>query len=70
METSYSNVGFDLLGQIISNVTGTSYEEHITKTIFKPLELHQSSFKAPANTSAASAGPDSDWGHDGGSCTA
>lgn len=66
-ETSYSNVGFDLLGQVISNVTGTSYEDYITQSIFKPLKLHKSSFKAPCNTSAASAGPGSDWGHDGGS---
>jgi CubicO group peptidase (beta-lactamase class C family) len=65
-ESSYSNVGFDLLGQVISKVTGVTYEHHITETIFKPLELHATSFEAPANSTAASAGPDSDWGHDEG----
>lgn len=66
-ETSYSNVGFDLLGQVISNVTGTSYEDYITMSIFNPLQLHESSFTAPDDSFAASAGPDSDWGHDEGS---
>jgi CubicO group peptidase (beta-lactamase class C family) len=66
-ETSYSNVGFDLLGQVISNVTGTSYEDHITKTILNPLQLEQSSFAVPDALVAASAGPGSDWGHDSGS---
>ncbi|CAG8026778.1 unnamed protein product [Penicillium salamii] len=65
-ESSYSNVGFDLLGQVISNVSRIRYEDYITKTIINPLGLHNTSFDVPDSLSAASAGPNSDWGHDAG----
>lgn len=36
---AYSNLGFVLLGQLIEQVSGTSYEDYIQDHILKPLEL-------------------------------
>ncbi|HEY3387691.1 MAG TPA: serine hydrolase domain-containing protein [Saprospiraceae bacterium] len=36
---TYSNLGFILLGQLIENVSGTSYERYVEKNIIKPLGL-------------------------------
>ena len=33
---AYSNLGYVLLGQLIEQVTGKRYEEHITEAIFRP----------------------------------
>src|SRR4051794_19237571 len=35
----YSNVGFALLGQVIESVTGTTWAEHVTKTVLQPLGM-------------------------------
>lgn len=65
-ETSYSNVGFDLLGQVLAKVTNMKYEDYIKEAIFKPLGMHETSFAVPAASVAASAGSGSDWGVDEG----
>jgi CubicO group peptidase (beta-lactamase class C family) len=44
---SYSNVGFDLLGLVLANVTGMSYEDYITSSIIEPLGLQDTSFTKP-----------------------
>ncbi len=36
----YSNMGFAMLGLIIKNVSGMSYQKFITERIFKPLGIH------------------------------
>lgn len=36
---NYSNSGYVLLGYIIEKVTGLSYAQYVTETIFKPLQL-------------------------------
>lgn len=36
----YSNMGFALLGKIITNITGKPYQEYITENIFKPLGMN------------------------------
>ena len=36
----YSNTGFAILGQIISNVSGQPYQEFINENIFKPLGMN------------------------------
>ncbi len=39
-EYEYSNTGFAILGQIISNVSGQPYQEFINQNIFKPLGMN------------------------------
>lgn len=41
-EYAYSNIGFTLLGAIIEEQTGTSYDNYIQENIFKPLGMHSS----------------------------
>jgi CubicO group peptidase (beta-lactamase class C family) len=36
----YSNLGFAILGKIISNVSGKSYQQYINDAIFKPLGMY------------------------------
>jgi CubicO group peptidase (beta-lactamase class C family) len=36
----YSNLGFAMLGKIISNVSGMPYQKYINETIFKALGMH------------------------------
>lgn len=38
----YSNLGISLLGKIIENVSGVTYDEYIHKNIFAPLEMNAS----------------------------
>ncbi len=38
---SYSNLGYVLLGQIIENLSGLSYEEYIQKHIISPLDIDE-----------------------------
>jgi CubicO group peptidase (beta-lactamase class C family) len=44
---NYSSAGFALLGEIISRITGVSYDEYVHKTIIEPLELTRSFFEVP-----------------------
>ena len=37
---SYNNVGYFLLGAIIENVTGMSYDDYLRAAFFEPLEMH------------------------------
>lgn len=41
---SYSNYGYQVLGDIIENVTSTTYSEYITSTILGPLRLKRTGF--------------------------
>ncbi|KAJ5524823.1 beta-lactamase family protein [Penicillium frequentans] len=65
-ETSYSNIGFDLLGQVLAKVTNMKYEDYIKEAIFRPLGMHETSFTVPPASVTASAGSGSDWGVDEG----
>lgn len=63
-ETSYSNVGYNILGEILSNVTGVKYEDYISRSILNPLGMKNSTFTVPDDSVAADAGPGSYWGFD------
>lgn len=41
----YFNSGYALLGQIIEEITGTSYPEFVEKNILKPLDMNRSRFE-------------------------
>lgn len=40
----YSNLAFDILGHVISKVSGETFENYIKKNILEPLEMNKSSF--------------------------
>ena len=44
----YSNLGYALLGRIVTNVSGQPYEETIKRTLLKPLGMESSGFDADA----------------------
>ncbi|MGK5083233.1 serine hydrolase domain-containing protein [Bdellovibrionota bacterium FG-1] len=46
---SYSNLGASLLGLILSENTGSSYEDLVKRTIFAPLAMTGSYFQVPEN---------------------
>jgi len=41
---AYSNMAFEVLGDLIAKVSGTSFEDYIKKNILNPLEMHESTF--------------------------
>jgi len=41
---SYSNVGYMLAGEVIEQVTGTTYADYLTNQVLRPLGLDQTSF--------------------------
>ena len=41
----YSNLGFALLGKIITNVSGTQYQEYIKKNIWEPLGMKTTTYE-------------------------
>jgi CubicO group peptidase (beta-lactamase class C family) len=49
-KSTYSNLAFDLLGLVLANVTGTTYEEYITSAILHPLGMAQTSFAKPLDS--------------------
>lgn len=38
----YSNINYQILGEIVQTVSGMSYQEYIEKNVFKPLEMNHS----------------------------
>lgn len=45
IEYEYSNLGFALLGKIITNVSGQRYQDYIRNNIWKPLGMHTSEWE-------------------------
>jgi CubicO group peptidase (beta-lactamase class C family) len=43
----YSNAGYSILQQLVVDITGGSFPEITNERIFKPLEMHQTTFKQP-----------------------
>ena len=43
-EYSYSNLGYTLLGYLVECITKESYDQYCKKHIFKPLDMHNTSF--------------------------
>src|SRR5215218_7087669 len=44
---SYSNLGYLVLGEMVSAITGTSYEEHVRAEILSPLGMDRTGFSYP-----------------------
>ncbi|KAF2688546.1 beta-lactamase/transpeptidase-like protein [Lentithecium fluviatile CBS 122367] len=49
-QSTYSNVAFELLGLVISNVTNQTYDAYINEAIFKPLHMSKSTLKTPPDS--------------------
>ena len=64
IENSNSNVGYSLLGLLIANVTGMSYEEYICQSIIVPMGLNSTGFTAPNQRVGAVPSGDSLWSWD------
>src|SRR3954453_9460243 len=47
-QQKYSNIGFQLLGEIVTRVSGTPYAQRVRTTILDPLGLVSTSFQPPA----------------------
>ncbi|PTX62610.1 CubicO group peptidase (beta-lactamase class C family) [Kordia periserrulae] len=47
---SYSNSAFDILGIVIENVSGVSFEDYITTHILQPAGMHQSTYIKPKDS--------------------
>ncbi|MEL7118543.1 MAG: serine hydrolase domain-containing protein [Bacteroidota bacterium] len=41
---AYSNVGFEILGQIIAEVSGMSFDEFMNAKLFQPLQMNRTSY--------------------------
>ncbi len=41
---AYSNVGFEVLGQIIATISGYSFDDYMYKHVFKPLQMTNTSY--------------------------
>jgi len=46
-KASYSNLGYLVLGEVIAEITGTSYEEHVRAGILSPLGMNRTGFSYP-----------------------
>jgi CubicO group peptidase (beta-lactamase class C family) len=46
----YSNLGYLVLGQVVSEVSGTGYEEHVRREILSPLGMERTGFSYPQPT--------------------
>lgn len=61
-QNKFSDSNYYILGDIIEQVSGMSYEEFITENIFKPLGMNSSSFEESDKLAAAYQGTDAvDW---------
>jgi len=49
VESIYSNYGFGLLGYIIEEVSGQSYEQYMQQHVFNPLEMKHTTLTVPKN---------------------
>lgn len=48
-QTKYSNLAFQLLGEIVARCSGVSYEEHVRTRILEPLGMDSTEFDPPSS---------------------
>ncbi|KAF2744328.1 beta-lactamase/transpeptidase-like protein [Sporormia fimetaria CBS 119925] len=64
--SSYSNIGYQLLGVVISRVSKMSYEKFMEESIFKPLEMTKTTFRPSSDTDGVIPAVPNFWGIEGG----
>ncbi|QNK64676.1 beta-lactamase family protein [Pedobacter sp. PAMC26386] len=47
VEYHYSNIAYDVLGDLIAKVSGTPFEKYVKENILNPLEMYEGSFYYP-----------------------
>jgi CubicO group peptidase (beta-lactamase class C family) len=52
VKSTYSNIAFEMLGLVLANTTGVTYEEYIASAILSPLNMTQTSFSIPPDSVA------------------
>lgn len=52
-KSSYSNINYDLLGVVIANISGTSYDKYVVTKVLHEIGMKGSSFKTPPDSVAA-----------------
>ena len=51
-KSTYSNIAFEILGLVLTKVTGIPYNEYITSSILEPIGMSATTFVTPADSVA------------------
>ena len=60
-KSTYSNIAFILLGFVLENVTGQSYQEALSASILKPLGMHHTTVVRPRDSMGVIPAVRNDW---------
>lgn len=60
-KATYSNVAFILLGIVLENITGKSYEDLVDSLFFRPLGMPSSTLKKPRDSEGIIPNMKNDW---------
>lgn len=60
-KSTYSNIAFILLGFVLENVTGRTYQEALSTNILKPLGMHHTTVKRPRDSMGVIPAVKNDW---------
>jgi CubicO group peptidase (beta-lactamase class C family) len=60
----YSNFGYAMLGRIITNVSGMSFQDFVTAELLSPLALAHTGWHPPAGSATAHRTVDDGWGEE------
>ncbi len=63
-KATYSNVAFILLGIVLENITGKSYEDLVKSNFFQPLGMQRSTITKPKDSDGIIPMMKNDWGAD------
>ncbi len=59
--SSYSNIGYSLLGLALARLTKKTYEQSVQQTILSPLNLSSTGFTKPSDSSGIIPGASNAW---------
>ena len=60
-KSTYSNVAFILLGFVLEDVTGGSYQEALSASILRPLGMHHTTVERPRDSMGVIPAVTNDW---------
>ncbi len=63
-KATYSNVAFIMLGIVLENITGKSYEDLVNSLFFQPLGMQSSTLRKPRDSNGIIPHMKNDWGAD------